>query len=174
MNEKIAIIRATKNDFKLLADIGKQTFIESHGESASKSDIDSYINEKYSFEEFQKELSDTENIYHIINYEDKAIGFSKIILNSATPNIENNNVTKLERIYILKEFYNLKMGLELMNFNIELSKSNNQVGMWLFVWIENVRAINFYMKNGFEIIGSHDFKISATHSNPNHQIFLKY
>ncbi|MEO9209693.1 MAG: hypothetical protein ABI208_01270, partial [Ginsengibacter sp.] len=74
----------------------------------------------------------------------------------------------------LKEFYNLKMGLELMNFNIELSKSDNQVGMWLFVWIENVRALNFYMKNGFEIIGSHDFKISATHSNPNHQMFLKY
>jgi ribosomal protein S18 acetylase RimI-like enzyme len=174
LNEKISIARATKSDCKLLADIGRQTFIESHGESASKSDIDSYINEKYSFKEFQKELSISENIYHIIYYEDKAIGFSKIILNSATPNIQNNNVTKLERIYILKEFYNLKMGLELMNFNIELSKSNNQVGMWLFVWIENVRAVNFYTKNGFEIIGSHNFKISATHSNPNHQMFLRY
>ena len=169
-----SIIRATINDAELLADLGRKTFIESHGHSASKDDIDNYVNQNYTDEVFQEELSAVENIYHIIYYEGKLVGFTKIILNHPTANIDTKNVTKLERIYLLKEFYHLKLGMELMNFNIELSKSNNQAGMWLYVWTENKRALNFYKKNGFEIIGSHDFKISINHSNPNHQMLLKY
>lgn len=171
---KTSIIRATKSDAKLLADLGRQTFIESHGHSAPKEDIDNYVNQNYTREVLLKELSDAENIYHIIYYEGKPVGFSKIKLNYPTENIQMQNVTKLEKIFLLKEFYQLKLGLDLFNFNVELSKNNNQAGMWLFVWTENERAYNFYLKNGFAIIGSHDFKISANHSNPAHQMLLKY
>ena len=168
------IRRATPNDFKILTDLGRQTFIESHGHSASKADIDFYLNEKYTYKIFQEELDNDNNIYHIIYFEGQPIGFSKIVFNSPTPNIPMATITKLERLYLLKEFYKLKKGQELFDFNVELSKSNNQTGIWLFVWKENERAVNFYIKNGFQIIGSHDFQISATHSNPNHQMYLKY
>lgn len=90
------------------------------------------------------------------------------------PHIQIENVTKLERLYLLKEFYSLKLGLELFNFNLELSKQNNQAGMWLFVWKENQRAVSFYKKTGFKIIGNYDFKLTETHSNPNHQMLLMY
>lgn len=80
----------------------------------------------------------------------------------------------MERIYLLKEFYGLQLGLELFQFNVNLSKSNGQKGMWLFVWKENKRAVNFYQKMGFKIIGEHDFRISPNHTNPNHQMLLLY
>ncbi|MBP6025566.1 GNAT family N-acetyltransferase [Ferruginibacter sp.] len=170
----IAIFKATENDFKLLADIGRQTFLESHGESANKTDIDAYVNDKYSYPVVKEELADTNNIYHIAYFNNQPAGYSKIILNTPHPNIEQQNITKLERLYLLKEFYKQKAGLELFNFNVAIATTNKQAGIWLFVWKENERAINFYLKNGFEIIGSHNFKISATHSNPNHQMFLKF
>lgn len=170
----IEIIKASANDAQLLADIGKQTLLESHGHSAPKADMDAYVNKNYSAEFFQNELCDPANIYHIIYHDGQPAGYSKIILDYTHTNIEMQHVTKLERIYLLKEFYELKLGRELLNFNMELSKSNKQAGMWLFVWKENPRAISFYLKNGFKIIGSHDFKISETHSNPNHIMFLEY
>ena len=67
-----------------------------------------------------------------------------------------------------------KLGYQLFDFNVNLSKEHNQNGMWLFVWIENKRAVSFYEKTGFKIIGSHDFFLSKTHSNPNHQMLLDY
>lgn len=168
------IVKASANDAQLLADIGKQTFIESHGRSAAKTDIDFYINENCSYNFFQNELRDPRNIYHIIYHDKLPAGYSKIILDYTHTNIEIQNVTKLERIYLLKEFYELKLGFELFNFNMKLSKSNNQAGMWLFVWTENARAISFYEKNGFKTIGSYVYKISETHSNPNYQMLLEY
>jgi len=168
------ITKSTTADSILLSQLGKQTFIESHGHSASKADIDSYVAKNYTPEFFQAELEDEKNIYHIIYNNNTPAGFSKIILDHSHPLIAKPNVTKLERIYILKRYYNLKLGAKLFRFNLQLSKDNQQSGMWLFVWKENSRAIRFYNKKGFRIIGSHDFKISETHSNPNHLMYLEY
>jgi ribosomal protein S18 acetylase RimI-like enzyme len=170
----VSIVRATDNDFKLLADLAKQTFMESHGSSAKQEDLDVYMNAKLSYDFLEKDVSDSNNIYHIIYHEGKPVGFSKIILNTPGFHIDSTNVTKLEKIFILKECYNLKLGQKLLNHNLAISKENEQSGIWLFVWIENQRAIAFYTKNGFEVVGNHDFKISTTHTNPNYQMFLKY
>ncbi len=165
---------ATEEDVQLLTQIGRQTFIESHGNSAPASVIDCYIKKNYSFEALSNEINNSNNIYHIISHNDKPAGFSKIILNTPHANIPQQEVTKLERLYILSEFYGLKIGEELFNFNLKLSKSHNQNGMWLFVWVENKRAIKFYTKKGFKIIGSYDFKLTDDHANPNHQMLLTY
>ena len=168
------IVQATLKDIDVLTSLGQKTFFESHGMSASKKDIDEYVNLKFNKEIFEQELSDSKNIFYILHYKEQPIGYSKIIFDFSHQNIRSNNVTKLERLYILKAFHKLKLGLELFHFNIQESKRNNQSGMWLYVWTENLRAIDFYKKAGFKIIGNHDFKISNTHYNPNHHMLLTY
>ena len=170
----ISIVKSDMNDLELLADIGRQTFIESHGHSAPSSEIEAYVTEKYSNDLFKEELENVNNIYYTLFYNNKPAGYSKIILNSLHLNIPLLNATKLERLYLLRDFYDLKLGLELFNHNIQISKQNDQQGMWLFVWKDNDRAVNFYIKNGFKVIGSYNFKISENHSNPNNQMLLTY
>lgn len=168
------IIRATVNDAKLLVNIGKISFLESHGMSASQKDIDAYVSLKFNETTFSEELQDTKNHFYIIYHNEIPVGYSKIIFDFPHKNIGFKNVAKLERLYLLSEYHHLKLGLELFNFNVQASKKHHQAGMWLFVWTENARALNFYNKVGFKIIGSHDFEISKTHSNPNHQMLLTY
>ena len=170
----VTIVKATTYNAALLADIGRITFIVSHGHSAPAADIDASDATKYTPAVIQQELSDPKNIYHILYYDQQAAGYSKIVLHSPHPGMPQQNITKLERIYLLKEFYELKLGYELLRFNIDLSKKNNEAGMWLYVWKENHRAVNFYTKAGFRITGSYDFKLSETHSNPNHRMLLLY
>lgn len=168
------ISRATFDDAKLLVRIGKTSFIESHGMSAPKDDIDAYVKLKFNESTFSEELQDSKNHFHIIYHNQIPVGYSKIIFDFPNQNIPFENVTKLERLYLLKEFHHLKLGLELFNFNVQESKNHHQAGIWLFVWTENTKAINFYTKVGFKVIGSYDFKISETHYNPNHQMLLTY
>ncbi|NJB72667.1 ribosomal protein S18 acetylase RimI-like enzyme [Saonia flava] len=170
----INIVKGRIQDSELLAKISKQAFLDSHGNSANKSEIDTYIAENFSIERFEKELIDPNIDYRIIFCKSKEAGYSKIVLNKDNEAVEKSNNTKLDRLYLLKEFYGQNLGSKLMGFNIESSKNSGQNGMWLFVWIENQRAINFYTKIGFKIVGSYDFKISETHSNPNHIMYLSY
>ena len=170
----LKIIKGEPKHCELIAKIGKETFLESHGESASKEDINTFISKTYTKDKLCKELENPTIEYHIIYYKNKVAGYSKIELNIPNTTIEHTNITKLDRFYLLKEFYGLQLGKVLVDFNIELSKKNLQKGMWLAVWIENKRAIKFYSKNGFKIVGKYDFQISKTHSNPNHIMYLAY
>jgi len=168
-----SIIKATAKDAALLSGIAASSFIESHGSSAPARDIDIYVADKYREHIFEEQLSDPKNNYYFIYHNNTAAGYSNIIFNEPYDSSPINHIAKLDRIYLLKEFYNLKLGWELFEFNLSLAKSNHQRGIWLYVWKENNRAVNFYTKAGFKIIGSYDFKISPTHSNPNHRMLLQ-
>ena len=174
MLRMISVIKATESDHNSIVSIGKISVEESHRGSSSAEVMNEFLEREYNNDAIKEELNDINNIYYIINYNDKPAGFSKIILNAKHPNIAAENVTKLDRIYLLKEFYGLKLGLELLNFNIELARNNNQSGMWLYAWIGNNRAIDFYLKAGFTIIGSHKFYVTKTHYDVSHQMFLNF
>lgn len=156
-----------------LVELAKLTFFQSHGHSASVDDISTYLSEKINLQVLTREFKNPTNLFHLIYKDHRLIGYSKLCLNASYRLISEDPVAKLERLYLLEEYIGRGLGLELLNFNIELSKSHNQLGMWLYVWIHNDRGIQFYKRAGFEKIGEEDFKISNTHSNPNHIMYLK-
>lgn len=170
----ISIVRATQQDATLLSEIGGISYRESHGHNAPPEDVEKFIEEKYSLPAMQQDLADTANIYHILFYKQQPVGFSKIIFDAAHPAISTPQVTKLERLYLLQQFIGLQLGHSLISFNIDLARNSGQQGVWLYVWQGNERAIHFYLKYGFRIIGSVDFRISPTVSLPNHHLFLEF
>ncbi|CAN5737743.1 GNAT family N-acetyltransferase [soil metagenome] len=170
----VNIKQATVADAALIVETGSMSFIESHGNSAPGEDIASYVSAKFTLSVLENELADPKNIFHIIYFNDEAAGYSKIILNEPYALIKESPVTKMERLYLLKKFYDQKLGMKLFDFILKLSKQEKQLGIWLYVWTANERAVRFYKNAGFEVIDETYFKISATHSNPNHIMYLKY
>ncbi|MEO6348110.1 MAG: GNAT family N-acetyltransferase, partial [Aquaticitalea sp.] len=119
-----SIVRATINDAKLLVRIGKTTFLESHGMSASKEDIAGFVKSKYNELTFSEQLQDSANHFYVLYHNHKPVGYSQLIFDFPHKTIPFENVTKLERLYLLKEFHHLKLGLELFNFNVQESKKH--------------------------------------------------
>ena len=168
----VSVIRATPADHQPIVAIGKVAVADAHRAGTPAENLNEYLEKNYNDQTISEELADPDNIYHIIKYNGKPVGFSKINLNAKEPGIEAENVTKLDRIYLLKEFYGMKLGLELLNNIIRIAKENKQAGIWLYTWTENKRAIDFYLKTGFTIIGSHKFYVTETYYNLNHLMFL--
>ncbi len=169
-----SITEAKTEDAELLAEIGRTSWIEAHGSSAESEHIQFYVSQKYTKEVILEQIKSPSNKYYIVYWNGKPAGYSNLIINAKDSNVDLPDVAELDRLYLLSEFYNLKLGWELLNFNIKLAKENAQNGLWLYVWKGNERALSFYHKAGFEIVGSHDFKISETHSNPNHLMLLRF
>jgi ribosomal protein S18 acetylase RimI-like enzyme len=174
MQSNSSIIKAGTKDAGSLSILATTTFLQSHGHSAPPQDISVYSSEKYNEAVLVAELNDPENIYYLLYYKDRLAGYSKMVFDQPYDNSAVQNIAKLERIYILQEFYDLKLGRALLQFNIDLARAQQQAGIWLYVWIENTRAFNFYTRAGFKIIGSYDFRVSANHYNPNHRLYLQF
>ncbi|MEX1001430.1 MAG: GNAT family N-acetyltransferase [Crocinitomicaceae bacterium] len=168
------IIKAEPKHLKALTALASKTFVASHETSASKVDIETYVNEHYTEKALKKDMEDVLNTYRLIYWRGQLAGFSKIICNKEHEKITAKKVAKFDRIYILEQFHRKGLGYTLFEHNVELAKANGQEGIWLHTWTGNLRAVRFYKKLGFEVVGSHDFKISEQHSNPNYLMFLNF
>ena len=174
MNSKISITKIGPGYGKLLSEIGRQSFVESHGPSASAEVIDEYTARNYTEQVFEDMLANPDNHIHLLTVNDEPAGYSKISFNAAHSMVQSSHAVKLDRLYLLNKFHDLKLGHRLLQFIIAYSQKFNQDCMWLFVWKGNERAVKFYLKAGFEIKGSHDFKLTENHSNPNHLMVLDF
>lgn len=169
------IIRnAAIKDAPALAELGRITFLESHGHSAPDRDISTYVQEKYTVAAIAAILTDPANHVHLLETETDLVGYSVVQYNCPAPESAQQALTKLDRFYLLAAYHNQQLGRRLFNYVLNGSKAAGQEGMWLYTWVENHRAIRFYEKQGFVIAGHHDFRLSPTHSNPNHLMMLVY
>jgi len=168
------IRKATTTDAKLIASIGETTFLETYLVNMPKTDVETFIEKTFDINTLTEELRNPDIHYYMIYHDTTLAGYSKIVLNVPNENIEATSITKLDRLYVLKAFHGKHIGIQLFNYTLEASKKNGQQGIWLYVWIENKRAISFYTKNNFKNVGSFDFVISETHSNPNNVLYLEY
>ncbi len=174
----ISIIPATDHHISILVELGQRTFIQSHGHSAPKKEIDDYVRRNYTEEKIKVDLLKSTNQYYLFLVEDKPIGFSNIIMDcpiSAESLIDEKDhellsvkaIAKLDRIYLLDEHHGKGYAQTFFNFQVELARKANQKAMWLYVWVQNYRAIGFYEKMNFRPMGRFEFEISPVHRNPN-------
>ena len=170
----IHIQKATINDAKILSEVGFYSFKSAHGHSAPKKDIEEYMTKNFTENVFFNELSEEKNHFFLVKYNEVIVGYMLVIFNLKNAQIPFKNCAYLSRIYLLEAYYGLGLGKQLFDFIKSLCNENQQSGIWLNVWVENLRAVSFYKKMGFEIVGKSDYQISATHSNPNHVMFLHF
>jgi GNAT superfamily N-acetyltransferase len=170
----ISYVRLTPDDAALLSEMGGVSLIESHGHSAAPETMQAYVDRSFSVAACRTELEESRNIFTAVYYNGELAGYTKIICNVSHPAIQLEPVTKMERLYLLKAFYGLQLGLGLLQEALAFSKTAGDRGMWLNVWKENHRALRFYEKHGFVTVGESEFVLTATHANPNWVMLLTY
>jgi ribosomal protein S18 acetylase RimI-like enzyme len=167
----LSIVDPTDEMMPVLAKVAAQSFWESHGHSASEKEIEEYIANKFSLEQLMAEKREPGAIFRMAFWNGEPAAYSKIVLNRTMKNSEAMNICKMDRLYVLKEFLEHRIGPSLMDDSLRIAKEHQQKGMWLYVWIDNKRAVRFYEREGFKRVGEEGFKISATHSNPNYIMY---
>lgn len=170
----LKIIEPSHTYAALLSSIGAQSFLESHGSSASRENLEEYVSKAFAVEQFEKELLEKNAVFKLAFYNNIPAGYSKILTDQSHPKISSNSICKMDRLYVLRDFYDNKIGKALFDENLRIAKELKQTGMILNMWTGNARAIRFYEREGFERIGETGFKISQTHSNPNYQMYLQF
>ncbi len=157
--QHIQIIRATKADLTALQQIGRLTFAETFAGSNTASDMQHYLNEKFSTQQVSNELDNPASEFYIAWESNTAIGYLKINTGDAQTELQDTQSLEIERIYVLSAFYGKKVGQLLYNKALDVARRQHKSSICLGVWEENPRAIRFYEKNGFSAFDKHIFKL---------------
>lgn len=154
------IKQAITTEAQLLTDLGARAFLEAYSDVKAAKDLNDYIKTAFVKEQIEASLKNSEAIFLIAYIADEAVGYVKLRWDRSHPNlsVEEKNM-ELERIYVLRDYWKNKVGAAMMLQAIEIAKNENYDYLWLGVWQQNNRAIDFYLKMGFEIFGTKKFYV---------------
>lgn len=154
-------IRLAKTaDAKYIALLGRITFTETFGDLfRDENDLLIYLNATFSVEKIENSLDKPNNIYWIAFIDARPIGYAKLKSKSPSEFIKSDNISQLQKIYVLKDFLSMKIGKKLQELLIAKAMELGSKHIWLSVLETNQRAIGFYKKNNFRTVGAHKFKI---------------
>ena len=156
----IQIRLANEGDAQFIALLGRITFTETFGHLfRDQNDLIDYYNRTFSVQKIEDGMKKQNNIFWIAFVNRLPVGYAKLKLDSKSDFIDSKDVCQLQKIYVLKDFLSMKIGLQLQDSLLKKAKQLNFDKVWLSVLNSNDRAINFYKNTGFEKIGSHDFQI---------------
>ena len=156
MNE-IVINKIGIEQIEQLQQIGRQTFEETFAESNSAENMAIYLEEAYAYEKISAELNNPNSFFYFAILDQKVIGYLKLNMGLSQTELKDNDALEIERIYVIKEFHGKKVGQLLFDKAITIAKEQHVAYIWLGVWEENKRAIQFYTKNGFVEFDKHVF-----------------
>jgi hypothetical protein len=155
------IIKVTENDIIQLQQISKLTFIGTFAEFNSKENMEQYLNESLSLEQLKLELENEFSDFYFAYNDSEVIGYLKINRGEAQTEKKEDNSLEIERIYVLEKFQGRRVGQILFQKAVEIAQSHQKDFIWLGVWEKNEKAIQFYLKNGFEVFDKHIFKLGV-------------
>ena len=155
----IEIIKVELKDIDKLQKIGRQTFSETFSDGNTEENMTKYLDEGFSIEKLTTELNDKNAEFYFATIDENVIGYLKLNFGQSQTELQDDKGLEIERIYVLKDFHGKSVGQLLYDKAIQIARQKNADYIWLGVWEENPRAINFYKKNGFVEFDKHIFKL---------------
>ena len=155
----IEIKKITKEDIEQLQIIGRQTFLETFAAANTEENMQQYLEEGFTVDKLTAELTNPNSEFYFALFDNKVIGYLKINFKAPQTELKDHSALEIERIYVLKEFHGKKVGQILYETAFDIAIKAGASYLWLGVWEENPRAINFYKKNSFFEFDKHIFKL---------------
>lgn len=145
-------IRTVKpSELAELQAISFSTFHETFAKDNSAEDMRLYLEEKMTMDRLTEEFEDEMAVFYFAQWQEEIVGYLKI--HFSVQGME------IERIYTKQKVQGSGVGQLLLEKAFYLAGERGVDRIWLGVWEHNPKAIRFYEKNGFEIYGSHIFKL---------------
>lgn len=155
----INIKEVNATEVRELQNVSRKTFSETFSSRNTKENMDKYLEEGLSLTKLSEELEDPNAEFYFAFDQHKIIGYLKLNFGNAQTELKDGKAMEIERIYVLKEYHGKNVGQVLFEKAIEIASLQRCEYVWLGVWEENPRAINFYQKNGFVKFDKHIFKL---------------
>ncbi len=155
------IRRATLLDAQTLSELGARTFAASFGSQNTPEDLAEYLSRSFSRNQIAVELQNPRNIFMIVEVGNTAIGYAKLSENSPPEFVPGDRPLELARIYIEPARIGKGLGSALMQAAIDTARDLDRDTLWLGVWKDNPRAIAFYTRWGFTVVGEQKFILGS-------------
>ena len=143
---------ARKDEVPLLSVLFRQVYIETYGIEGITWEFSNFMDEQFSIAKINAAIESDQIELWVATYKDNPIGVLQLLYKKTCP-IGDIVGPEINKLYVLRHFYGKDVGKILMQKAEEHLKVLGNKSVWLWVYAENARAINFYKKLKYQDIG---------------------
>ncbi len=163
MDDDIRLRSAVPADAPALALVAGATFLETFANIIAGPDIVAHVAANNSAEKFGGWIGDAESRLWIAERKATAapIGYALLTTPDLPDIVTGADDAELKRIYILSRYHGGGLAGRMMEAVVAEAKAMGKTRLLLGVYAANDRALAFYRKQGFEIVGDRRFQVGA-------------
>jgi ribosomal protein S18 acetylase RimI-like enzyme len=157
---------ATADDAGPLARAAATFFLDTFGPHNRAEDMEQYLATSFSEERQRQDLADAANRILLAVTDEGALAGYVHLKVGATPSAArlpngSRSAVEIARLYADRRWHGQGLGAELMAASLKAGREWGADTVWLGVWERNARAIAFYEKHGFRVIGEQPFMLGV-------------
>ena len=141
---------ATIANAQQISAISKQTFYQAFNAQNTQADMALFIASNFNIQATEQEIANKSNIFYLAYNNNQLCGYAKVVEKDTSDEFPNTKTLRISRIYVLNTFIGRGIGNALMQQCLNLAIELGKCIIWLGVWENNISAIAFYQKWGFE------------------------
>jgi ribosomal protein S18 acetylase RimI-like enzyme len=158
-----SIRAATMADAEMLTELAARTFYDAFAPSIAAEAMTAYMSQAFTTHQLSAELADPRAMFLIAEVEGMPAGYAKL-QTGAVPDcvpgrLKDPGPIEIVRLYVDQQFHGRGVAQTLMQACLDRAAQSGHRAVFLGVWEHNPRAIAFYRKWKFEIVGSHVFQM---------------
>lgn len=167
MPHEFTLRLATPADAGPLARAAAEFFTDTFGAANRREDLVAYLSTAFSEERQRRELEDSSNrVLLAIDEAGELSGYVQLRFGArpASAILPNGSATRgveIARLYAGRQWHGRGLGARLMDASLSAARQWGADMVWLGVWEHNPRAIAFYKKHGFRVIGEQWFMLGT-------------
>jgi GNAT superfamily N-acetyltransferase len=158
MKKEINYRLANISDVKKLSILFKQVYIQTYGKEGISDEYANFITKQFSEERLQDLIVQHSDCLIVAEYKGNLVGVAEIEFNKKSP-VGNLIATELNKLYILEWFCGQGIGYKLLTEAEKIVREKSLNEMWLWVYEENHRAIQFYERQNYVCIRNAPFQM---------------
>lgn len=130
----------------------KQVYLQVYGVEGITIEFTNFITKRFSPTLIEKSIKEKPETLLVAYFKGNPVGVAEVVYDSRCQ-IRNIKSPELSKLYVLERFYGKGIGYELLNRVEEQLREKEYKELFLEVYAYNARAISFYKRQNYSIIG---------------------
>jgi len=132
--------------------------------------IQRFIDDNLTVERFDEYLADPGRALLLAEDDGDAVGYAMLVHGEpydadVRAVVRHRPTTELSKLYVLPTAHGGGVARDLLTASVEVGRAVGAAGMWLGTNQDNERAQRFYLKSGFERVGTKRFWVGDHHED---------
>ncbi len=150
---------ATEADAAALAELAERTFCATFAHENRPEDMDAHCRDSYGESIQAAEIRDVARATLVCEEAGRLIAFGQLRWSRAPACVAGGRPAEIQRLYVDAPWHGKGVAQRLMASLLDIASKGGADVAWLGVWERNPRAIAFYEKSGFCVVGDHVFVV---------------